>query len=170
MVDLQCIEDENERAKAMKRRIKEDRKKALRVKEAEEKDDKKEREKLEKSLKKSTKKGKRKMNPPPELEGKSLVAPNPTYESGSHAPTFSRGTKRDSSYEQLSEIPILTSGVELKIHIQELILNASMDNVLGGDTEEFTPSYNELKSFMLKVLLFHDFVLTCFPSYLCISI
>ena len=36
MVDLQCIEDENERAKAIKRRLEEDRKKALRVKEAEE--------------------------------------------------------------------------------------------------------------------------------------
>jgi hypothetical protein len=64
MLDLQRIEDENERAKAMKRRIEEDRKKALRVKEAEEKADQKEREKLEKSLEKSTKKGRKKMNPP----------------------------------------------------------------------------------------------------------
>ena len=54
MVDLQSIEDENERAKAMKRRIEEDRKKALRVKEAEERADQKEREKLQKSLEKST--------------------------------------------------------------------------------------------------------------------
>ena len=38
----------------MKRRIEEDRKKALRVKEAEERADKKEREKLQKSLEKST--------------------------------------------------------------------------------------------------------------------
>ena len=170
MVDLQGIEDENERAKAMKRRIEEDRKKALRVKEAEERADQKEREKLQKSLEKSTKKGKKKMNPPLEPEGKSPVAPSPTYESGSHAPTFSRGTKRDSSYEQLSQIPILTSGEELEMHLQELILNASMEDVLGGDTEEFTPSYNELKRFMLKVLLFHNFVITCLPSNFCISI
>ena len=110
------------------------------------------------------------MNPPPEPEGKSPVAPSPTYESGSHAPTFSRGTKRDSSYEQLSQVLILTSGEELEMHLQELILNASMEDVLGGDTEEFTPSYNELKTFMLKVLLFHNFVITCLPSNFCISI
>jgi hypothetical protein len=60
MLDLQSIEDENERAKAMKRRIEEDRKKALRVKEAEERADKKEREKLQKSLEKPSKKGKKK--------------------------------------------------------------------------------------------------------------
>jgi hypothetical protein len=152
MLDLQSIEDENERAKAMKRRIEEDRKKALRVKEAEERADQKEREKLQKSLEKPSKKGKRKMNPPPEPEGKSPVAPSPTYESGSHAPTFSRGTKRDSSYEQLSQIPILTPGKELEIQLDELILNSSMEDILGGDSGEFTPSYNELKRFMLKVL------------------
>ena len=50
MLDLQGIEDENERAKAMKRRIEEDIKKTLRVKEAEEKTNQKEREKLHKSL------------------------------------------------------------------------------------------------------------------------
>ena len=64
MLDLQGIEDENERAKAMKRRIEEDRKKTLRVNEAEEKADQKEREKLQKSLEKSTKKGRKKMNTP----------------------------------------------------------------------------------------------------------
>ena len=64
MLDLQGIEDENEKAKAMKRHIKEDPKKTMRVKEAEERADQKEREKLQKSLEKSTKKGKRKMYPP----------------------------------------------------------------------------------------------------------
>ena len=64
MVDLECIEDENERAKATKRCIEEDWKKSLKVKEAEDKADKKEREKLQQSLEKSTKKGKRKMDPP----------------------------------------------------------------------------------------------------------
>ena len=128
-----------------------------RVKEAEERADKKEREKLQKSLEKYTKKSKKNMNPPPEPEGKSLVAPNSTYESGSHAPTFSRGTKRDSFYELLSQIPILTSGEDLKIQLEELILNASMEDVLGGDTEEFTPSYNELKKFILKVSTWSSF-------------
>jgi hypothetical protein len=64
------------------------------------------------------------MNPPPEPEGKSPVAPSPTYESGSHAPTFSIGTKRNSSSEQLSQIPILTLGEELEIQLDELILNS----------------------------------------------
>ena len=63
MVDLQGIEYENERAKALKRQIKEDRKKTLKVKEAEERADQKEREKVLKSLEKSTKKGIKNMNP-----------------------------------------------------------------------------------------------------------
>jgi hypothetical protein len=41
MIDLQGIEDEQERVKAIKRRLEEDRKKALRVKEAEERGDQK---------------------------------------------------------------------------------------------------------------------------------
>ena len=168
LLDLQCIEDQNERAKVMKRRIEEDRKKAQRVKEAEERGDQREREKLQKSLEKSTKKGKKMMDPP-EPEGKSLVAPSPTYDSGSHAPTYFRGTKHDSSYERLSQIHILTSREELDIHIQEFILNASMKDILGGDTEELTPSYNELKRFMLKVLLILNFVITSLQWNLCIS-
>jgi hypothetical protein len=50
-------------------------------------------------------------------------------------------------------------GEELDIHIEELILNASLENVIGGDTEEFTPSYNVLKTFMLKVLPFLNSVI-----------
>ena len=92
MVDLQGIEDENERAKALKRRIEEDRKKALKVKEAEERVDQKEREKVLKSLEKYTKKRKKNMNPPPEPGGKNPVAPSPSHESDFYAPTFSRGT------------------------------------------------------------------------------
>ena len=100
------------------------------------------------------------MDPQPKCE--SPIAPTLTYEFGYHAPTFSRGTKRDSSYEQLNHIPILTSGEELEIHIQQLILNASLEDVLGGHLEEFTPSYNELTKLMLKVLLVLHFVITCF--------
>ena len=109
------------------------------------------------------------MDPLAEPEGKSPIAPSPTYESGSHAPTFSRGTKRNSSYEQLSQIPILTSEEELEIHIEELILNASLEDVLGGDTEEFTPSYNELKRFMLKVQLFLNYVIIMISTTLHIT-
>ena len=107
--------------------------------------------------------------PPQEPEGESPIASTPTYVYGSLAPTFSRGTKRDSFYEQLSHILILTSGEELEIHTHELILNASIKDVLGGHTEEFTLSYNELKRFMLKILLFRNFVLTCLHWNSCIS-
>ena len=107
---------------------------------------------------------------PPEPEDKSLIAPSPTYESGSHTPTFSRGTKRDSSYEQLSQIPTLTSAEDHKIQIEELIINKSMEDVLGGDTEEFTPSYNELKTFMLKVIIFLNFLIKYLHWNLCNSI
>ena len=92
MLDLHGIEDENKRAKAIKRRLEDDRKKALRVKEAEDKADKKEQEKLQKSQEKSTKKGKRKMDPPSEPEGEPEeihpVAVTPTNESSSHAPAY----------------------------------------------------------------------------------
>jgi hypothetical protein len=98
MIDLQGIEDEHERAKALSRRLEEDRKKALRVKEAEEKAAQKEMEKLQKSLEKTTMKGK-KMNSQFEPEGKTIISPTPTNDSGSQAPTFFRGTKRDSSYD-----------------------------------------------------------------------
>ena len=59
MVDLQGIEDENERAKAMKRRVEQNRKKTLRVKKAEETADQNKPEKIQKSLEKSTKKDKK---------------------------------------------------------------------------------------------------------------
>ena len=108
MVDLECIEDENERAKTIKRRIEEDRKKSLRVK------------------------------------------------------------KRDSSYEQLSQIPILTLGEDNEFHIDELIINDSTEDVLGGDTE-FTPSYIDLKTLLLKARLSLNIVMICLPSLLCIS-
>jgi hypothetical protein len=64
----------------------------------------------------------------------------------------------------------LTSGEDLDIHIEDLILNASMEDVLGGDTEDFTPSYNELKKFMLKVLLSLSFFITHLLPNVCISI
>ena len=66
MVDLAGIEDETERAKAIKRRIEEDRKKALKVKEAEEKAQQKELERQQKASEKPSRKGKRKVSTPGE--------------------------------------------------------------------------------------------------------
>ena len=158
MVDLQGIEDEHERAKALSRRLEEDRKKALRVKEAEEKAAQKEMEKLQKSLEKTNMRGKKKFHPPSEPQGKSLVSPTPTTDSGSQAPTFSRGTKRDSSYDQLS--PVFNLGEENESQIDELILNASMKEVLGGSSDDYTSYYKDLKTFMIKVFFLSPFMPT----------
>jgi hypothetical protein len=84
-------------------------------------------------------KGKKKMNSQSEPEGKTLVSPTPTNDSGSQAPTFLRGTKRDSLYDQLS--PVFNLGDENDGHIDELILNASMKEVLGGSSDDNTSYY-----------------------------
>ena len=152
MIDLQAIEDEHERAKALSRRLEEDRKKSLRVKELEEKTAVREMEKLQRSLEKTTMKGKRKMNPPPEPEGKSPPPLSPTCDSGSNAPTQSRGTKRDSNYDQLSQgLPVVTS---VEVHdgqVGEWIKNFSLEQVLGGDTGTLSPLFDDLKRFISKV-------------------
>ena len=158
MVDLQAIEDEHERAKALSRRLEEDRKKALRVKEAEEKAAQKELERIQKSLEKTSMRGKKKLNPPSEPEAKFFVSPTRTNDSGSQAPTISRGTKRDSSYDQLS--PVINLGDDNESHIDELILNASMNDVLGGSSDDYTSYYKDLKSFMIKVFFLFPFMPT----------
>ena len=89
MVDLQGIEDELERVKALPQRLEEDRKKTLRVKEAEEKATQKEMEKLQNALEKTNMKGKNKMNPHFEPKGKNLVSPTPTNDCGYQTPIFS---------------------------------------------------------------------------------
>ncbi len=153
MIDLQGIEDEHERAKALSRRLEEDRKKSLRVKELEEKAAARDMEKLQRSSEKTTIKGKRKMNPPSELEGKSPPALSPTCDTGSNAPTQSRGTKRDSYYDQLSQgIPVVEA---LEVHdaqVGEWIKNFSLEQVLGGDTGTLSPLFDDLKLFISKVL------------------
>jgi len=154
MVDLAGIEDETERAKAIKRRIEEDRKKALKVKEAEEKAQQKELERQQKaSEKKASRKGKRKVSTPGEDQGKSPQAPSPTRDSGSQVRTIStRGTRRDSTFELLTQVPVLDCTEEDNHSIGEFILNSSMDLILGGESEVPTPAYYELVDFLSKVL------------------
>jgi hypothetical protein len=91
------------------------------------------------------------LNPPSEPEGKSLVSPTRTNDSGSQAPTFSRGTKWDSSYDQLS--PVINLGDDNETQIDELILNASMNDVLGGSSDDYTSYYKDLKRYFLFFLL-----------------
>ena len=152
MVDLQGIEDEHERAKAISRRLEEDRKKSLRVKELEEKMAARDMEKLQKSLEKTTMKGKRKMIPLSESEGKSPPVLSPTCDSGTNTPTQSRGTKCDSYYEQLSQgIPVVTSGEVHDGQVGEWIQNFSLEHVLGGDTGSLSALFDDLKNFIAKV-------------------
>jgi hypothetical protein len=92
------------------------------------------------------------MNPHSEPEGKSFVSPSPTYDSRSQISTLSRGTKQDSLDEQLSLVFNLEE--ENESQIDELILNASMKEVLGGSSDDYTSYYKDLKSFMIKVFLF----------------
>ena len=106
----------------------------------------------QKSVEKTNIRGKNKLNPPSEPEAKIFVSTTRTIDSGSQAPTISRGTKRDSSYDQLS--PVINLGDDNESHIDELILNASMNDVLGGSSNDYTSYYKDLKSFMIKVFFF----------------
>jgi len=44
-------------------------------------------------------------------------------------------------------------GEENETHIDELILNASMMDVLGGCSDDYTSYYKDLKTFMIEVFL-----------------
>ena len=155
MDDLKGIQDDNERAKALKRRIEEDRKKALKVKEAEEKAHLKELERQEKAAAKSTKKNKKKVTTPEEVELKSPVQPNTTVDSNSQIPTVSpRSTKRNSSYESLSQFPVVDLTQEANCMNDESILNSSLFEVLGGESGSLSPLYDDLKAFISKVFSF----------------
>ena len=69
-----------------------------------------------------------------------------------NAPTESRGTKRDSSYEQLSQgIPVFASVDEQYGQVGEWIKNFSLEQVLGGDTGSLSPLFDDLKMFISKV-------------------
>jgi hypothetical protein len=150
MQDLLGIEDEAERAKALKRRVEEDRRKAQKIKEAEEKALQREEEKQQKAAEKSSKKGKRKVKSP----GGDVVK-SPISNSGSQAPPNSRGTKRnvDSTYEEaLTQVPNINVGEEEGSNNRELIINSSLKDVLAGSSNNFTQAYLDIKSFLLKVL------------------
>jgi hypothetical protein len=51
-------------------------------------------------------------------------------------------------------------GEETDSHIDELILNASMKEVLGGSSDDYTSYYKDLKSFMIKVFFLLPFIPT----------
>ena len=77
-------------------------------------------------------------------------------------PTLSWGTKQDSSYDQLS--PVFNLGEENKSHVDELILKASMKEVLGDSSNDFTSYYKDFKNFMIKVVLLLHVMQTLYYS------
>ena len=145
MLDLQGIEDESERAKALARRIEEDRKKAQKVREAEERALQKELEKEQKAKEKSTRKGKKKASTPGQGDMNS-----PTTKSGQNEKGNSRGTKRRSSYDQLNQLLEFNDAGDCG-HNDEMILNSSLKDVLAGNGDDYTPMYIDIKLFLLKV-------------------
>ena len=154
MEDLKGIQDDNDRAKAFKKRIEEDRKKTLKVKEAEEKAHLKELERQQKATAKSAKKDKKKVTTPVEVEMISHVQPSPTVDSGSQIRSVSaRGTKRDTSYELLSQLPVVDLTEDTNCMNDEFILNSSLFEVFGGESGSLSPLYDDLKAFMSKVFL-----------------
>jgi hypothetical protein len=155
MEDLKGIQDDNDRAKAFKRQIEEDRKKAIKVKEAEEKTYLKELERQEKTAAKWTKKGKKKVTTPVEVEMVTPMQPSPTVDSGSLIRSVSaRGTRRDTSYELISQLPVIDLTEDTNCMNDEFILNSSLFEVLGGESGSLSPLYDDLKTFMSKVFLF----------------
>ena len=149
------IVDDNNRAKALKRRIEGDRKKAFKVKEAEENAHLKELEKQQKTIAKSTKKGKKNVTTPGEVEMITHVQPSPTVDSGSQIRSVSaRGTKRDTSYELLSQLSVVDLTEDTNCMNDEFILNSSLFEVLDGESDSLSPLYDDLKAFISKVFLF----------------
>ena len=152
MVDLNAIEDDTARDKAVRKRLESDRKKAQKVKEAEEKAEQKEKERLERAAEKAAKKGKRKVSTPGPLDDAVPLAAGSTVHSESRVPSVStRGTKRGLSYDQLTQVPVLPSNDDEGNPINEFILNSSLDDVLGGQSGILPASYNDLKAFLSLV-------------------
>ena len=90
-----------------------------------------------------------------EVEMISHVQPSPTVDSGSQICSVSaRVTKRDTSYELLSQLPIVDLTEEANCMNYKFILNSSLFEVLGGESGSLSPLYNDLKVFISKVFLF----------------
>lgn len=152
MVDLDAIEDKEARDKAVKKRLESDKKKAQKVKEAEEKKELREKERLERAGDKGKSKGKRKVGNAAISDSKSpLPNPSPVDSSSRPRTVVLRSAVADSTYEPLSQVPVLAAEEEDTIEVDEFILNSSLDDVLGGDSGILPPSYDDLKLFLSKV-------------------
>lgn len=160
MLELVGIEDEETCKKAIKRRAESDRKKAQKVKEATEKVEKREKEKLEKAaqkvIAKAVEKGKGKGKGNKNLSDlrkendKEPIGASSTVDAGSQLESSrGQGRKRDSSYEEFSQVPNLLHIRESDdFNVHELIVNSSLQQMLGGDSGPLPQAYEDLKEFM----------------------
>jgi hypothetical protein len=83
------------------------------------------------------------------------MQPSPTVDSGSLIRSVSaRGTRRDTSYELISQLPVIDLTEDTNCMNDEFILNSSLFEVLGGESGSLSPLYDDLKTFMSKVFLF----------------
>lgn len=147
MIDLEAIEDEDVQEKAMTKIWESDRKKAAKMWEAEEKAEQKEREQLEPAAKKASKKGKKK---PPNWGDNNntqavalvpvVVAPSAAVLGSQPQKVCTRGTKRNSAYEQLTQAAVITISDEEQLSVHEYFLKASLDDVLSGESGTLPPS------------------------------
>jgi hypothetical protein len=55
---------------------------------------------------------------------------------------------------------VINLGDDNETQIDELILNTFMNDVLGGSSDDYTPSYKDLQSFMVKVFFLFPFMPT----------
>jgi len=154
MEDLDAIEDDTERSKAVKKRLDSDRKKSQKVKEAHERAQLKEQDRLARLSEKSSRRSKRKSTPV-ETQGNISLNKSPTIDSVTQGHSMqTRGTKKASSYDVLIQTPVLDTTEDDDNFSDDFIFNSSLDDVLGGDSGELPQSYSDLKAFISSVSAF----------------
>jgi hypothetical protein len=90
-----------------------------------------------------------------EVEMINHVQLSPTVDSGSQIRSVSaRDTKRDTSYEFFSQLPVVDLTEEANCMNDEFIPNSSLFDILGGESGSLSPLYDDLKAFISKVSLF----------------
>jgi hypothetical protein len=95
------------------------------------------------------------MTTPGEVEVRSHVQRSPTVDSSFQIRTVSaRGTKNNTSYELLSQLPVFDLTEEANCMNDEFILNSSLFEVIGNESGSLSPLYDDLKAFISKVFLF----------------
>ena len=120
---------------------------------------------LKKSLEKGSRKDKRKMNPSPLTEGKTLEGKSPHNDFASHAPTVSKGTKRDSSYKSLCPMPNIATNEEQDNQIVEFIHNMSLHDFLSEEGGLLRHQFTTFRDFMMKVYFLSIGYLWITPLY-----